>query len=84
MKPNGEFKIEDNVPIPSYGNQGKGYTAVLRKLRKGQCVFLPTRIQSIQSCIHQMGATMSDFTCRSEGSGVRVWRITAQRTETHR
>jgi hypothetical protein len=75
-KANGEFKIEDDIPIPA-GKHGhsKGYTDALRRLKKvGQSVLLPIEQQAAShAAYYALGKAR--FSVRAEGKGSRVWRI---------
>lgn len=66
--------IENNVPLPA--PRHSGLTAALRKLTIGQSVLIPNRaMRGINpSVFHVHKKTGHDFTCRTEGTGVRVWR----------
>lgn len=68
-----EIKIERGVPIPEA--RGKGHSAVLRKMKKGESALFPTKIGSIHSLLRQCGFGAGDFTCRTVDGGVRVWRL---------
>ena len=72
MKHIPEPKIEKGIPLPP---SRKGYSAVIRRLKKGESVFFElTNIQSITACYYQLGLK-GKITCRSIDGGVRVWRI---------
>ena len=69
--------IEKNVPIPEFGMNGKyGFTA----WKVNDCEYFPDqplRSQSLPSrAAHSTGARQGKkFTIRSEGTGVRIWRV---------
>lgn len=76
VKTNGAFAIEKNIRIPSAGGaRGKGYSAALRKLQKGESVLLPVKLTrhatSLAYQIFGSGRTVA----RAVEGGVRVWRI---------
>lgn len=75
-KANGEFKIDDDIPIPfTKHSHSKGYTDALRRLKKvGQSVLLPIRIVDA-SHLAYCALGKGKFRSRPEGNGSRVWRI---------
>lgn len=67
------LKVEKNIPLPLAGN--KGYTAILRRLKKGESVLLPTSIQSAAALGARSGRAPKTFTMRMVEGGTRVWCI---------
>lgn len=70
----GHIKIERGIPIPDHAGK-KGYTALIRSLKKGDSVLLPIIIQNATSLCYQISADRELFTRRSVEGGTRVWRI---------
>lgn len=69
------FKIEHGITPPP--PHGRGYTEVLRKLKKGDSVVLPIGRQNASSAaMYALGS--GNYVCRSLGNGkkgCRVWRL---------
>lgn len=69
-----KFKIEKNIPIPPE-HPGKGMSAALRSLKKGESVLLPTSRKNIGGILLHIGG-IGCFVCRTVGvKKTRVWRI---------
>lgn len=68
-----KFKIEKGIPIPPMANGGNGFSEVLRKLKKGDSVYLPTTVHKISSTAHGIFGK-GNYATRTEGDGTRVWR----------
>jgi len=68
-----ELKIEKSIPLP--GNRSKGVALVLRKMVKGDSVFVPAADGSSlrNTCLYVGGKGC--FATRAEKGGFRVWRI---------
>lgn len=79
--------IEKNIPIPSkpQGRGGPGPRQPKypwRELEVGDSFWLPdepdhkTLVSRVSACMtHQRKANGLEFTMRTEGAGIRVWRI---------
>lgn len=68
-----ELKIEKGVPMPT--PRINGIAAALRKMKKGDSVFIPGG--HIGSVINNARQTLGagHVTARTEEGGIRVWRI---------
>jgi hypothetical protein len=76
MKNGHALKIDRGIPVPAGNRQNKGYSAVIRQLRKGDSVLLPeVKIQTAVQLCYQISNDKTMFTRRSEEGGVRVWRL---------
>ena len=71
------FKIERGVPIPkARANNGakiRGISGVMRKLKKGDSVYLPVN-HGYASAAASRHIGAGCYQTRREGAGVRVWR----------
>ena len=71
MKGDGEFKIEDGIPIPKPRQQ---YPWL--KMRVGQSFFVPGgKTKSLGSIDYARKKTGFKFTARTVEGGVRIWRV---------
>ena len=74
----GNFQIDKGIPIPPRTGRGgaplKGYTAVLRRLQRGDSVRLPLA-QAAAGCLALRILGSGCFVTRAEGGHTRVWRI---------
>jgi hypothetical protein len=77
MNSNGQFKIEDGIPLPP--KTTNSLAAALRQIAVGQSVFAAGRkLRDVSSQACHLQKTTEDarkFTCRTVDGGVRVWRI---------
>jgi len=69
-----DLKIEKGIPIPPR-HKHSGASNILRKLKKGDSVWLECSIQSATSLCYQVNDDKSVFTRRRENDGTRVWRV---------
>lgn len=71
------IQIDKDVPIPL---SGKIISLMLAKMAVGDSVLLPICNASLKSSLHsqmrKLKPSKKAFITRSEGEGVRVWRIT--------
>ena len=69
------FKIERGLKIPVHG-KSKGYSEVIRKLKVGESVLLPTSSQSATNIGYQIFRGPGYLTVRKMSpTECRVWRI---------
>lgn len=72
---NGDFKIERGIPVPPQHGR-KGYSAILRKMKVGESVVLPTSTQPATNIGYQVFGGSGHITVRKIGPDeTRVWRI---------
>lgn len=67
-----EIKIEKSVPVPM---QHGGYSAILRKLKKGESAVLPIPTINVCSLAYKIFGAGKYVACRKVEGGTRVWRI---------
>jgi len=76
---NGQIKIERGIPIPGTP-VNRGYSALLRQLKVGESVLLPTSNQTVRQLVYQISRSKRhpcsfEFTGRKvDGGHTRVWR----------
>jgi hypothetical protein len=72
-----QWTIEKNIPMPERRDRGgkyPGLTAVLKKMEVGDSILIPNaKVQALGSRL--AGVRPLKFSMRSEGTGVRAWRI---------
>ena len=76
----GEFKIEKGVPIPNDRRRAaSGVCAIIRELEVGDSFYIPCGEKeklsvagSARAQFYRLGVPMTQ---RSEGGGVRFWRV---------
>ena len=84
MKPNGNFKIEKSVPMPSH-RMGAYSHYPLGAMKVGDSFFIPfvgnedekfgLRQRAASAASYYGKRHQSKFACRKVDGGVRVWRI---------
>ena len=73
------FYKEKGVPIPpAHVVNSKGYTAAVRSLEPGESVHLPITRNHARSIVKYLSINGerdgSEFVCRKDGKGARIWR----------
>ena len=72
---NGEFKIEDGIPMPPKHGNAKGYAEALKKLKVSQSLVLPVGSYSGAWGHAKANLGKGNFVIRAaKGGGFRVWR----------
>jgi hypothetical protein len=78
-KPNGELKIERDVPMPTQrASRNSGLSAVIKLLQPTESVLVPGRTaKNIGSIVHYVHLQHPDrhFMCRTVDGGARIWRV---------
>lgn len=71
------FKIERGIPIPparaQNGSPTKGYAGVMRRLTRGDSVFLPIT-SGYASALANRHIGQGNYVTRRTGAGIRIWR----------
>ncbi len=71
---NTELKIESGIPIPKPIAK-QGISATLRLLKVGDSVHIPGKKSVDMSSFIYAAKLSGKLTCRTDATGVRVWRI---------
>jgi hypothetical protein len=70
------LKIEAGIPVPAKRRKGTGFAQVLRAMKVGDSVFVPTAMKSantVMVCAHYVLGT-GNYKTRSVDDGMRVWK----------
>ncbi len=75
------FKIERGIPLPERQKGGRprgGLAETLRRMKKGDSVFVPSTVRSPRSAKSQAfdKSYPGKRAVRIEADGIRIWRVT--------